>query len=57
MTKAFAARIPLNQKFMLTIKEASLYFNISEKKAQRACCRTTRGRIFCFQREKVPYHS
>lgn len=32
MTKAFAARIPLNQKFMLTIKEASLYFNISEKK-------------------------
>ena len=50
MTKAFAARIPLNQKFMLTIKEASLYFNISEKKLRG-------GRIFCFQREKVPYHS
>ena len=56
MTKAFAARIPLNQKFMLTIKEASL-FQYQRKKAQRACCRTTRGRIFCFQREKVPYHS
>ena len=32
MTKAFAARIPLNQKFMLTIKEQAS-ISISAKKS------------------------
>ncbi len=28
-------RVPLNEKYMLTIKEASAYFNIGEKKMRR----------------------
>lgn len=52
MTKAFAARIPLNQKFMLTIKEASLYFNISEKKLRGLVVERPEAEFFVFNGRK-----
>ena len=55
--ESFCSKDSTKSKIYADHQGSKPLFQYQRKKAQRACCRTTRGRIFCFQREKVPYHS
>lgn len=45
--------LPLNQRFTLTLKEASLYFHIGEKRLRRLANEHPEGNFLVFNGRKV----